>query len=44
MMEIKMIGNEGDWYEIAQDRKQWTMICEQICASAMAGWFVLLRT
>ena len=23
VMDIRALGNEGDWYKIAQDRKQW---------------------
>ena len=26
-MDIRVLGIEGDWYEIAQDRQQWTTIC-----------------
>ena len=27
VMDIRVLGIEGDWYEIAQDRQQWTTIC-----------------
>ena len=23
VMDVRALGNEGDWYKIAQDRKQW---------------------
>ena len=31
-MDIRVLGIEGDWYEVAQGRQKW--ICEQICVPA----------
>ena len=36
MLDIKTLGI-GDWYENTQDRQQWTIVCERICASADVG-------
>ena len=43
MMDIKTLGIE-DWYEIAQDRQQWTTVCEHICTSAGVGEVCVANT
>jgi len=30
MMDVRTLGIERDWFEIAQDRQQWSSFCEQI--------------
>ena len=34
VIDIRVIWIEGDWYEVAQDRRQWITICEQVCVPA----------
>ena len=29
MMDVRTLGIEGDWFTIAQNRQQWSTICEQ---------------
>ena len=43
VMDIKTFGI-GDWYEIAQDRQQWTTVCKWICASAGVGEVCIANT
>ena len=43
VMDIQTLGI-GDWYEIAQDRQQWTIICERICASVGVGEVCAVNT
>ena len=43
-MDIRTLGIEGDWYEIAQDRQQWMTICEWICASTGVGEVCVANT
>ena len=30
VMDVRTLGIEGDWFTVAQDRQQWSTICEQI--------------
>jgi len=33
VMDVRTLGIEGDWFTIAQNRQQWSTICEQFYSS-----------
>ena len=37
VMDVRALGIKENWYKIAQDRKQWLNVCEQIRASNYEG-------
>ena len=37
MMDVRTLGIEEDWFEVAQDRQQWSTICEQTHFSVDVG-------
>ena len=42
--DVRTLGIERDWFEIAQDRLRWSALCEQFHSSAGVGEMCCCRT